>query len=87
MLVSNVPRQGKYPHRQGYWLSARKTPFIGKVLMVTSQKLVLPIDSGIGLSITIDKLRVFINKTFSTESLINQLLLKRVGLSIGIDSR
>jgi hypothetical protein len=47
----------------------------------------IPIDSGIGLSITIDKLRVFINKTLSTESLINQLLIKRVGLSISIDSR
>ncbi len=47
----------------------------------------IPIDSGIDLSITIDKLRVFINKTLSTESLINQLLIKRVGLSISIDSR
>ena len=47
----------------------------------------IPIDSGIGLSITIDKLRVFINTTLSTESLINQLLIKRVGLSISIDSR
>ena len=47
----------------------------------------IPIDSGIGLSTTIDKLRVFINKTLSTESLINQLLIKRVGLSISIDSR
>ena len=32
-----------------------------------------------GLSITIDKIRVFINKTLSTESLINQLLIR--GLS------
>ena len=47
----------------------------------------IPIDSGIGLSITIDKLWVFINKTLSTESLINELLIKRVGLSISIDSR
>ena len=47
----------------------------------------IPIDSGIDLSITIDKLRVFINKTLSTESLINQLLIKRVGLSISVDSR
>ena len=39
-----------------------------------------------GLSITIDKLRVFINKTLSTQSLINQLLIKRVGLSIVIDN-
>ncbi len=38
-----------------------------------------PIDSGIGLSITIDKIRMFINKTLSTESLINQLLIR--GLS------
>ena len=47
----------------------------------------IPIDSGIGLSITIDKFRVFINKTLSTESLIKQLLIKRVDLSINIDSR
>ena len=46
----------------------------------------IPIESGIGLSITIDKLRVFINKTLSTQSLINQLLIKRVGLSIVIDN-
>ena len=46
-----------------------------------------PIDSGIDLSITIDKIRVFINKTLSTQSLINQLLIKRVDLSISIDSR
>ncbi len=46
----------------------------------------MPIDSGIDLSITIDKFRVLINKTFSTESLINQLLIKRVGLSIVIDN-
>jgi hypothetical protein len=45
---------------------------------------VFPIDSGIGLSITIDKLRVFINKTLSTQSLINQTLIKRVGVSIVI---
>ncbi len=38
-----------------------------------------PIDSGIVLSITIDQIRVFINKTLSTESLINQLLIR--GLS------
>jgi hypothetical protein len=38
-----------------------------------------PIDSGMVLSITIDKLLVFINKTLSTQSLINQLLIKRVG--------
>ena len=42
-------------------------------------KLGHPIDSGIGLSITIDKIRVFINKTLSPESLINQLLIR--GLS------
>ena len=45
-----------------------------------------PIDSGMGLPITIDKLRVFINKTLSTQSLINQLLIKRVDLSIVIDN-
>jgi len=40
-----------------------------------------PIDSGMGLSITIGKLRVFINnKTLSTQSLINKLLIKRVDL-------
>jgi hypothetical protein len=47
----------------------------------------IPIDSGMGLSITIDKIRAFINKTLSTQSLINQLLIKRVDLSISIDSR
>jgi hypothetical protein len=37
----------------------------------------IPIDIGIDLSIIIDsKLRVFINKTLSTESLINQLLIR-----------
>jgi hypothetical protein len=46
-----------------------------------------PIDSGIVLSIRIDNRRVFINKTLSTESLINQLLIKRDCLSICIDSR
>ncbi len=45
-----------------------------------------PIDSGMGLSITIDKFRVFINITLSTQSLINQILIKRVGLSIVIDN-
>ena len=38
-----------------------------------------PIDSGIGLSITMEKIRVFINKTLSNESLMNQLLIR--GLS------
>ncbi len=47
----------------------------------------IPIDSGMDLSIRIDNLRVFINKTLSTQSLINQLLIKRVGLSISVDSR
>jgi hypothetical protein len=51
-----------------------------------SENIVHPIDSGMGLSATIDKLRVFINKTLSTQSLINQLLIKRVGLSIVIDN-
>jgi hypothetical protein len=50
-------------------------------------KIEIPIDSGIDLSITIDKLRVFINKTLSTKSLINQPLIKRLGLSMSIDSR
>ena len=54
---------------------------------LNEEKVGHPIDSGMGLSITIDKLRVFINKTLSTQSLINQLLIKRVGLSISIDSR
>ena len=36
----------------------------------------IPIDSGMDLSITIDYLRVFINKTLSTQSLINQLLIR-----------
>jgi hypothetical protein len=47
----------------------------------------IPIDSvGLALSIIIDKFRVFINKTLSTEGLINQPLIKRVDLSISIDS-
>jgi hypothetical protein len=46
-----------------------------------------PIDSGIDLSIRIDNLGVFINKKLSTDSLINQLLIKRDYLSISIDSR
>jgi hypothetical protein len=41
----------------------------------------MPIDSGIGLSIRIDNLPVFINKTLSTESLINQLLIIERGLA------
>ena len=45
----------------------------------TESTVEIPIDSGIGLSTTIDKIRVFINKTLSTESLINQLLIR--GLS------
>ena len=45
-----------------------------------------PIDSGMDLSITIDKLLVFINQTLSTQSLINQLLIKRVVLSIVIEN-
>jgi len=44
------------------------------------------IDSGMGLSITMDKFRVFINKTLSTQSLINKLLIKRVGLSMTMKS-
>ncbi len=36
-------------------------------------RLGIPIDSGMDLSIRIDKLRMFINKTLSTQSLINQL--------------
>ncbi len=47
----------------------------------------IPIDTGMGLSIRIDHLQVFINKTLSTQSLINQLVIKRVGLSISVDSR
>jgi hypothetical protein len=38
----------------------------------------IPIDSGIDLSITIDKIRVLINKTLLTESLINQLLIREL---------
>ena len=53
----------------------------------TPPEVEIPIDSGTDLSVRIDKLRVFINKTLSTQSLINKLLIKRVGLSISIDSR
>jgi hypothetical protein len=57
-------------------------------LLTSSLSLVgIPIDSGMVLSIRIDKLRVFINKTLSTQSLINQLLIKRVVLLISVDSR
>ncbi len=48
-------------------------------VVILSQTLNPFIDGGIGLSITIDKIRVFINKTLSTESLINPLLIR--GLS------
>ena len=41
-----------------------------------ASKVGIPVDSGIGLSITIDNLRVLINKTLSTESLINQSLIR-----------
>jgi hypothetical protein len=58
-----------------------------RIIVSYDHLLEIPIDSGIDLSITIDKVRVFINKTLPTESLINQLLIKRVGLSISIDSR
>jgi hypothetical protein len=47
----------------------------------------IPIDSGMGLSLRIDKLRVFINKTLSTQNFTNQLLIKRVDLSISVNSR
>ncbi len=47
----------------------------------------ISIDSGMDLSIRFDKFRVFINKTLSTQSLINQLLIKRVDLSISVGSR
>ena len=43
-----------------------------------------PIDSGIDLSIRIDNLRVFINKTLSTERLINQLLIKSLDAKTGL---
>ena len=63
---------------------------IGRGIMVTgggyNYVLEVSIDSGIPLSIRIDNLGVFINKMLSTESLINQLLIKRVGLSIVIDN-
>ena len=39
VLVSNARRQGTYPHRQAYWLLAKKTPSIllwKKVFLVTS---------------------------------------------------
>ena len=74
----NKDTQGMYPVHTKFWWPCRD--WIG-------WKLEIPIDSGMGLSITIDKLRVFINKTLSTQSLMNQLLIKRVGLSISIDSR
>ena len=59
---------------------------VGVTVWMSPRSVGHPIDSGMGLSITIDKLLVFINKTLSTQSLINQLLIKRVGLSIVIDN-
>ncbi len=56
-------------------------------MSVGVMKVETPIDSGIDLSIRIDNLRVLINKTLSTDSLINQQLIKRACLSISIDSR
>jgi hypothetical protein len=57
------------------------TDVVGVYRLVIVSVLEIPIDSGMGFSITINKLRVFINKTLSTQSLINQLLIKRVDLS------
>ncbi len=56
-------------------------------LSIVYYEIGIPIDIGMGLSITIDKIRVFINKTLSTKSLTNQLSIKRVDSSISIDSR
>ena len=39
--------------------------FFTIILLTTISDIEIPIDSGMGLSITIDKLRVFINKTLS----------------------
>ncbi len=63
------------------------TVTIDTTIAVLTPKVETPIDSGIDLSIRIDNLRVFINKTLSIESLVNQLLIKRSCLSISIDSR
>jgi hypothetical protein len=41
VLVSTVPRQVTCQHRQAYWLSAKKTPSIEKVFLITNQKLAL----------------------------------------------
>ena len=40
-LVSIASRQGTCPHHQAYWLSAKKTPSIEKVFLITSHQLVL----------------------------------------------
>ncbi len=45
-------------------------------LLCVRSPLGIPIDSRIDLSITIEKSQVFINKTLSTESLINQQLIR-----------
>jgi hypothetical protein len=60
------------------------TWFRSVCLYFCSAALGIPIDSGIGLSITIDKLRVFINKTLSTESLINQLLIRGLAYQLSL---
>ena len=39
--MSIAPRQGTCPHHQAYWLSAKKTPSIEKVFLITSHQLVL----------------------------------------------
>jgi len=44
----------------------------------------IPIDSGIDLSITIVRLRVFINKTLSSESLLNQLLIRGLDYQLSL---
>jgi hypothetical protein len=70
---------------------AKHGPYTTQCVPMTSTVLVqtveTPIDSGIDLSIRIDNLRVLINKTLSTDSLINQHLIKRARFSISIDSR
>ena len=40
-LVSVAPRQGTCPHHQAYCLSAKKTPSIEKVSLITNQQLAI----------------------------------------------
>ena len=89
LLKDDLARTHPHGHHPRLYSSATSTMVFSPNTPTTFKlrTVEIPIDSGIDLSITIDKVWVFINKTLSTESLINQLLVKRVVLSISIDCR